>query len=123
MAAHNTEITTENLLGVVLQIPEKEFERFFQNARKLKKREADLIAKLDDFNLSPEKEKLYRKLRRKFRAEKISPEEHQEMIAITNELEALNVERIKCLGEISKIRQKSLSETVKELGIKPKNYG
>ncbi|MEP6900797.1 MAG: hypothetical protein ABJA66_03545 [Actinomycetota bacterium] len=123
MAVHNLEVSTENLLSAVVRMPASEFERFFQNARKLKKREADLIAKLDEFNLSPEKEKLYGKLLKKFRAEKITPEEYEEMIAINTELEALNVERIKCLGEISKIRQTSLSEIVEELGIKPKNYG
>jgi hypothetical protein len=48
----NLEITTENLLGAVINLPKNEFENFVSNARKLKKREESLIAKLDKFDLS-----------------------------------------------------------------------
>ncbi len=117
------EVPTETLLNAVVRLPAKEFERFFKNAKQLKSREARLIAELKEFTLSPEKEKKYRKLLKKFHAEKINSEEYEQLLAFNTELEALNVERIKCLGEIAQIRQKSLSETVEELGIKPKNYG
>jgi hypothetical protein len=102
----NLEVPTENLLNAVVRLPAKEFERFFKNAKQIKQRETQLIAKLNEFNLSPEKEKLYRSLLKKFRAERIAPEENQTLIGLTEELETLRVE-----------------EVIKELNITPKNYG
>lgn len=123
MAVHNLEVSTENLLQAVVRMPDKEFEQFFKNAKQIKDREARLIAKLDELNLSPEKEKIYRRLLKKFRAENISAEENQTLIELTEELETLGVERLKCLAEIAKLRNSTLDETVKDLQIKPKNYG
>lgn len=123
MAVHNEEISTENLLSAVVRMPEKDFERFLKDARQVKERETRLIDKLADFDLSVEKKKNYRQLLKKFRAEKISPEEHQQLIALTEELENLNVERIKCLVEIAKLRNSTLKEVMKDLNIKPKSYG
>jgi len=117
------EVPTETLLNAVVRLSAKEFERFFKNAKQIKDREAKLIEKLKEFSLSPEKEKIYRKLLKKFNDEKINEVEYEQLLAFNTELEALNVERIKCLGEIAQIRQKSLRETAEELGIKPKNYG
>jgi len=122
MSSHSIEITTENLLGAVVNLPKNEFERFVSNARKLKRREESLVAKLDKFDLSNEEQEIYRKLSEKFRAEKITDGEHRELMDLTDKLEGLNVERLKCLIEIAKIRQKTLPDVMKELDIKPKNY-
>ncbi len=54
MSVQNLEITTENLLGVVVNLPKNEFDSFVSNARKLKKREENLVAKLGKFDLSNE---------------------------------------------------------------------
>ncbi len=123
MAVYNLEVSAENLLGAVLQMPEKEFERFFQNARQLKIREAELVKKINEFNLAPEKEKVYRNLLGKFRAEKITPAEHQELIQLTDELERLNVKRLECVAKIAEIRRQPFDKIFAELKIKPKNYG
>lgn len=122
MAVQNLDITTENLLGAVVNLPKNEFERFVSNARKLKRREESLIAKLDTFDLPDEEKKIYRRLSQKFRAENITVEEQKELTDLTNKLENLNVERLKCLVEIAKIRQKALPDVMNELDIKPKNY-
>lgn len=119
----NLEVPTENLLQAVVRMPAKEFERFFKNAKQIKDRETRLIAKLDEFNLAPEKETVYRKLLRKFRAERITPEEQQTLIKLTEELENLGVERLKCLIEIAKIRNSTIDEVIKDLNIQPQNYG
>lgn len=123
MAVHNVEISTENLLNAVVRMPEKDFERFFKSAKQIKERETKLINRLGDFDLSVEKKKVYRQLLKKFRAEKISSEEHRQLITLTDELENLNVERIKCLIEIAEFRNSTLDEVLKDLNIKPKNYG
>ena len=122
MSAHGAEITTENLLQAVVNLPKNEFERFFSDARKLKRREDRLIAKLPKFDLSETERKIYQQLSRKARAENISDEEHKQLTNLTDKLEGLNVERLKCLVEIAQIRNKDLREVMKELNIKPKSY-
>lgn len=122
MSVQNLESTTEHLLRVAVNLPKNEFEIFVSHARRLKKREEGLLAKLETFDLSNEEQAVYRKLLRKFRAEKITPEEHQQLIELTEKLEGLNVERLKCLVEVAKIRRKTLPEVMQELNIKPKNY-
>jgi hypothetical protein len=122
MSVQNLEITTENLLGVVVNLPKNEFDSFVSNVRKLKRREENLIAKLGKFDLSNEEQAVYRQLLQKFRAENITHEEHKQLTDLTDKLEGLNIERLKCLVEIAEIRQKTLPEVMKELNIKPKNY-
>jgi hypothetical protein len=122
MSVQNLEITTENLLSVVVNLSKNEFDRFFSDARKLKKREETLLAKLRKFDLSVDEQKIYQKLQSKFRAENITTDEQKTLTDLSNKLEELNVGRLKCLVEISKIRKKDLPQIMKELNIKPKNY-
>jgi hypothetical protein len=122
MSVQSLEITAENLLRAAINLPKNEFDRFVTNARRLKRREETLLAKLDKFDLTVAEQVVYRRLLRKFRAENISEDERQQLIGLTEKLEGLNVERIKCLIEIARIRQKTLPEVMQELNIKPKSY-
>lgn len=123
MAVQNLEIPTENLLSAVVRLPAKDFERFFKNAKQLKDREASLITKIGELDLSPEKEKIYRRLLKKFRAERIAPDEHALLTDLSEELEEIGVRRLECAIEIAKIRNLTLEEVYRDLKIKPKNYG
>lgn len=123
MAVQNLEVTTESILSAVVRMPESEVERLFKTAKRLKKRQADLIEKIKNTDLSAEKKQIYRKLLKNFRAEKITPAEHTQLIEITEELETISAKRLEWLYEISKMRQQPLNEIMKELNIKPKNYG
>lgn len=109
-------------MSVVVNLSKTEFDRFFSDARKLKKREERLIAKLSTFDLSDDERKIYQNLLRKFRAENITNTEHKQLLKLTEKLEALNVEQLKCLVEISRIRQKDLCKVMEELNIKPQKY-
>jgi len=123
MATQNSDISTQNLLSAVVRLPAKDFERFFKNAKQIKDREAHLIAKIRELDLLPEKEKIYRKLLKKFRAENIAPEEHALLTDLSEELEEIGVQRLECAVEIAKIRNSTLEEVYQDLKIKPKNYG
>lgn len=122
MSVQNLEINKANLLNVVVSLPKSEFEQFVSDARKLKRREETLIAKIPKFDLSDEERKIYKQLLRKFRAQNITDTEYKQLTDLTDKLEGLNVERLKCLMEIAKIRNKTLREVMKELNIKPKSY-
>ncbi len=123
MAVQNLEVTSENLLSAVVRMPEKEVEKLFKDAKRLKRREAELIEQIKNIDLSPENQRIYGKLLKKFRAEKITPEEHEKLIKFVNELEEISVKRLEWLYEIAKMRRQPLDEIMKELNIKPKNYG
>jgi hypothetical protein len=128
MAVHNLEISTENLLGIVLQMPETEFNQFVEKARKMRrksekskwtKQEIEMIKQINESVLPSEKQSRFDKLVKKRRAEKISGVELNELIALNEESEKLNVERLKILAKLATSKNKTLSEIMEELEIYP----
>ena len=128
MAVHNIEISTENLLNIVSQLPEKEFQLFVKKAEKLRnksvkprwtKKEVEIIKEINECVLSPEKQNLYDKLVKKRQDEKISKTELDELIALTDESEELNVKRLENLVRLALTSRKSVDEIMEELEISP----
>ncbi len=125
MAVH-LEVTTENLLNAVAQMPEGEFNRFVEQAKqlrinrkesKLSSQEVDLIHKINTI-YSAEKRRRYNELYEKFKQEKLTAKEHQELMKLSNEFELLNAKRLEYLGELAEIRGQSLKAVIKDLGMK-----
>jgi hypothetical protein len=127
MSIQSAEITTEKLLKAVVNLPKNEFERLIANAKKLRRtlpenqanKEIRLIKKVNEAALSDVERMRFNELIEKRRNENISENELDELIALTEKSEALNVRRLKCLVEIANIRNKSLREVMKELEIFP----
>jgi hypothetical protein len=128
MATHNLEVSTENLLGAVSQMSEKEFNRFVEEAKKLRakptksrwsKSEIELIRKINGCVFSDEEQNRFDELVEKRRDEKISESELEELIALSGKSEALNVERLKIIAKLATSKNKTLSEIMDELEIHP----
>lgn len=127
MSVQNLEISKTNLLNVVVNLPQDEFERLIANAKKLRQksvksqanREVNLIKKVNESVLSDDEHERFYELVEKRRDENISESELNELIALTEKSEGLNVKRLKYLVEIANIRDKSLREVLKELEIFP----
>ncbi len=128
MSVHNLQISTENLLGVVLQMPDSEYDKFIEKANKLRRKsvksgwsksEIELIKKINNCVLSAEEQLRFNKLVKKRRAEKITEIELAELISLTKESEKLNVERIRMLAKLATAKKKTLSEIMDELEIYP----
>ena len=128
MAVHNVEISTENLLSIVSQLPEKEFQLFVKKAEKLRnksvkprwtKKEVEIIKEINECVLSPEKQKRYDNLVKKRQDEKITKAELEELIALTDETEELNVKRLENLVRLALSSKKSVDEIMEELEIYP----
>ena len=126
MSVHSVEITTENLLSAVAQMPEREYERFIQKANKLRKKnltdkksrkESDLILKINTIFPTDKRER-YNKLYAGFRENSLSETEHQELLTLNEEFEILNAKRIKYVGELAKLRHQTLEEVIADLQIK-----
>ena len=125
MAVHHLEVTTENLLNAVAQMPESEFNRFVEKAKKLRHKEQKISPKEDDLLhkintvYSAEKRQRYNELYARFQQDDLTAKEYKELLKLSDEFEMLNAKRLEYLGELAKIRGQSLREVIKNLGMKP----
>jgi uncharacterized protein YprB with RNaseH-like and TPR domain len=128
MAVLNVEISTENLLRAVTQMPETEFNQFIEKARKLRRQptkpkwakdEIELIKKINECALSEEKQSRYDELVEKRRDEKITESELQELSALIDEAEELNVRRLENVVKLALSSKKSVDEIMEELELYP----
>ena len=124
MSVHSAKITSENLLNAVVNLPKNEFERLIANAKKLRRtlpenKEIRLIKKVNESVLSDAERVRFSELIEKRQSENIGESEFDELTALTERGEELNVKRLKYLVEIAGIRNKSLREVMKELEIFP----
>ena len=124
MAVHNLEVSTENLLSAVVRMPDNEFDRFVEKARKLRrstiesrwtKREVEQIKKLNESVLTPEKQSRFDTLVKKRRIGKINERELEELIELNRESEALNVRRMELAAKLATAKNKPLPEIMNEL--------
>ena len=84
--------------------------------------EADLLQQIN-LGLSAEMWDEYYALIDKRQAETLTADEHHRLIEISDQIEALNVERIQALVQLAALRQQSLEDVMGDLGIKPVVYG
>lgn len=128
MAVQNLEVSTESILSVVAQMTEKEFNKFVEDAKKLRsksnkskwtKRDIEIIQKINKCVLSADEQKKFDELVKKRRKEIIETEELEELITLSEKSESLNVKRIKNLIKLAELKKVSLDEIMNRLGIVP----
>lgn len=82
----------------------------------LSREESELLQKIN-LGIAEEKWRRYRDLIAKRRAETLTTEEHQELIALSDQIEQANARRIGYLAELATRRKLSLETLMRELGI------
>jgi len=121
------QIETEQLLNAALQMPRPELERFVARLFAIKAREETpnlseaetrLLLKINQ-DLPPESRNRMNELIDKRQAGLITPSELEELIQLTDQTEEIGVERLKCLIELAALRNVTLDELMRQLGIKP----
>jgi hypothetical protein len=119
------EVTTENLLSAVVQMPEGEFNSFVEKARKLRSKEqrisskeADLLHKINTV-FSAEKRERYNELYAKFQSQNITEQENTELLELSDEFEVLNAKRLAYVGDLATMRGHSLQKVMSDLELKP----
>jgi hypothetical protein len=121
------ELSTDKLLEAVKQLSLPELDSFieqvlaFQAKRKapgLSGDETALLMKIND-GLPTKVQQRYRELIKIRQEERLTPDEHEELLRLSNEVERKQVERLEALSELARIRGKSLRELMDALGIKP----
>src|SRR5256885_2256807 len=55
----------------------------------------------------------------KRQAETLTPDEQQELITLSDQIEAANVQRVEALAELARLRNTTLSALILDLGLKP----
>lgn len=90
--------------------------------RSLPRQEAELLRKINR-SLSQIQWERYDQLLAKRRIEALTPEELDELISLSDQIEAANVRRIKYLAELARLRNTTVSALIAELGITPRNHG
>jgi hypothetical protein len=89
-----------------------------KSAPRLSKRESELLLAINQ-GLPTEVARRYQTLVSRRRSGVLSPEEHQELLHLTDEAERLQAERIEHLAELARLRGKPLGALMEELGIRP----
>ena len=120
-----SQIETEQLLDAALQMSRAELERFVARLFALKARretpsltprESDLLLKINQ-GMPAEVQRRYDALIRKRRRHKLTRAEHREVLALTQQIEQHDVERLKWLSALARLRGLSLPDLMQELGI------
>src|SRR6266545_5717206 len=123
----NLQIEHDQFLNAALQMSRPELERFVAKLFALKAREETpnlseaetrLLLKINQ-DLPPAARKRMNELIDKRQAHLISPAELEELIQLTDQSEAIGVERLRCLMELARLRDVTLDELMRQLGIKP----
>ena len=115
------------MLKAALQLPQVELERFVaklfvlkakERVPSLSQRESELLLRINR-SLPPPQRKRLNQLIKKRQTCTIKPEELEELKRMPDEVEMADAERLKCLIELAAIRNVSLDELIKQLGLRP----
>jgi hypothetical protein len=116
----------------VSQLPPKELAKFRawfaefdadlwdQQPQSLSREEAALLQQINK-GLPEEVWQRYRALVARRRAETLTPEEHKELIELSDRMEEVNARRMEHLVELARLRRMSLEAVMQQLGIRPRN--
>ena len=78
--------------------------------------EAELLLKINQ-GLSPKTQKRFDELAEKLEFGKMTIEENEEFLRLTNRIEKQDAKRIELLGKLAEARKQTLDEVMKDLGI------
>jgi hypothetical protein len=124
------QLSLEELLKAVEQLSIPELEQFVSSAIALQAKrrainlpqpEAELLLKINQ-GIPADTQKYYNELIAKREAETLTPNEHKELLQLTEQIEQLQSKRIEYLADLARIRKVSLTELRENLGIKTPVY-
>jgi hypothetical protein len=126
------QIAADQLLEAARQLPPPEFNQLVERllawrgqlmnaAPRLSSAETALLLKINQ-GFAPATQQCYDELLEKRDARTLTPEEYQELLALTDQVEAFNVERVQALADLAQLRQVSLPEVMRQLGLDTPAY-
>jgi len=124
------QLPTDELLKAVGQLSQPDLEQFvFQvialhakrQAPSLPRAESELLLKINE-GVPFDIQKRYNELIAKRQAETLTPDEYEELLQLTQQVERLEVRRVEYLAELARLRGTSLTALMENLGIRPSAY-
>jgi hypothetical protein len=124
------QLTLGQLLKAVEQMPQPELDQFVdqvvafragQRAPQLSGSESELLAKINQ-GVPARIQSRYDSLIAKRRASTLSEAEHEELLRLTEQVEAWDTRRVEYLAELARLRKTTLRALLKDLEIKPQPY-
>jgi hypothetical protein len=121
------QVSADQILKAVEQMSSQDLEMFVTEVLKLRAQreipslsvsESELLVKINQ-GIADEMQGRFNELVAKRQRLTLSDEELAELIQLTDEIEHLDAERIKYLGELGRLRGRSLSEIMQDLSICP----
>lgn len=119
--------SSDNLLDAVADLDGKEFDQFVSQVLALQARrrthtlahqEATLLQQIN-LGIEPVTWRRYATLKAKRRAATLSDAEHNELIALGDQIELANARRVTALIQLAQLRHTSLEDLMEQLGIQP----
>lgn len=124
------QVSVEELLKAVDQLPTDQLEAFVAQALLLQARrrvpsvsqnEAELLLKIHE-GLPEATQQRLDTLKSKNRAGRLAAEEHEEFLQLIAQVEGLNVQRVQALADLARLRGMTLRAVMDSLGIEPPSY-
>ena len=119
------QLTSRELLKAVAKLPPRELNRFVAEVVALRARaprlshtESELLTKINR-GLPSDLQDRYDELIGKRSEATLTEPEHDELLRLTEQVEAWDVERVELLAELARSRKTTLPALMKDLGIKP----
>ncbi len=124
------ELDLEEVLNGLAHLSTKELEQFVERvlllqaqrrAPALPPKEAALLQKINN-GVAPAVRERYRELNTKLLVEAITEEEHAEFLAIVDQIELADAERLQALIELARLRSLPVDQLMGQLGIRRPVY-
>lgn len=125
-----SQISTDQLLHGVANLPEADLEQFVAKvlsiraklkAPSVSEQEAQLLTQINQ-GLAAQDQARFLELDQKRYDETLTEQEHQELLQLIEQMEQLNVLRMKSLSQLALLRQMSLTALMQRLGIRTPAY-
>lgn len=120
-------LSSEHLLNAARKMSRRELSQFIEQVLALRARheapvlpsaESELLLKINQ-PVSADLQHRYEELIARRDERTLSPEEHQELLRLTDQVELLEAERVRHLIELARLRNVSLDELMRQLGMEP----
>lgn len=124
------EVSTEQLLRAVERLPAQDLDAFVaqvialraqRNAPRLTQAETALLGRINA-PLAPDLQQRFEELVAKRQAETIAPEELDELIQLTEQVERHDAQRLAALNDLARLRQMTTPALMDLLGIRAPAY-
>jgi uncharacterized sporulation protein YeaH/YhbH (DUF444 family) len=119
------QVEAEQLLNAALQLPPLELDQLVARLQTLRRKtkvprlsqpESELLRRINQ-GVPAQLQQRYDALRRKRRRHKLTRKEQQELLSLSKQMEQIDAERLQHLAELAQLRNTSLPDLMRQLGL------